>query len=252
MKNIAYNSTFVRYEKKYMLTAPQYQQIVSALADYTVPDVYGQTDIYTIYYDTPDFLLIRRSLEKPVFKEKLRLRIYGKPEDSSTAFVEIKRKYNKTVYKRRFPLPYAKALEYFQNPFGDTQIAREIDYALHYYPNIQPAMAITYSRVSRIGKEDPSLRITFDSDICWKREPISFDTAFTGVPLLPAGSKLMEIKAAHSIPLWLARLLTRYSCYPDSFSKYGAAYTALQNKQEPQLKGYNPCKSFLNPLSVPK
>lgn len=243
MKNITYNSTFVRYEKKYILTAEQYQQLSSALEDYTIPDEYGQTDIYTIYYDTPDFLLVRRSLEKPIFKEKLRLRVYEKPEDFSTAFVEIKRKYNKTVYKRRFSLPYAKALTYFQNPFGDTQIAKEICYTLHCYPKIQPAMAIIYTRISKIGKDDPSLRITFDSDICWNREPTNFVEIANKVPLLPPGSRIMEIKAAQSIPLWLTRLLTRFSCYPGSFSKYGAAYTAMIHEKESackhkQLKGY--------------
>ena len=240
-----------------MLTAPQYQQIASALADYTVPDTYGQTDIYTIYYDTPDFLLIRRSLEKPVFKEKLRLRIYGKPDNSSTAFVEIKRKYNKIVYKRRFPLPYLKALEYFQNPFGNTQIAKEIDYTLHYYPKIQPAMAITYSRISQVGRDDPALRITFDSDICWEQSPANFETSSAAISLLHPGNRIMEIKAAQSIPLWLSHLLTQFSCYPDSFSKYGAAYTAMLKErsvdiQNPKTERICPCTSFLNPLSVLK
>lgn len=243
MKSITYNSTFVRYEKKYILTAEQYRQLSSALEDYTMPDEYGQTDIYTIYYDTPDFLLVRRSLEKPIFKEKLRLRTYGKPEKFSAAFVEIKRKYDKTVYKRRFSLSYAEALAYFQNPFGDTQIAKEICYALHCYPKIQPAMAITYTRISKIGKDDPSLRITFDSDIRWNREPTNFTEISGGAPLLPPGSQIMEIKAAQSIPLWLTQVLTRFSCYPGSFSKYGAAYTAMIHEKksackQSQLKGY--------------
>lgn len=249
MKSITYNNTFVRYEKKYILTTEQYQQLSSALKDYTIPDEYGLTDIYTIYYDTPDFLLVRRSLEKPIFKEKLRLRVYGKPEDSSTAFVEIKRKYSKTVYKRRFSLPYPKALEYFQKPFGDTQIAKEICYALQCYPKIQPAMAITYTRISKIGKDDPSLRITFDSDIRWNREPTNFTEFSSGAPLLPPGSQIMEIKAAQSFPLWLTQLLTRFSCYPSSFSKYGAAYTAMIHEKKSvckqnQLKGYTHAYHF--------
>ncbi len=243
MKSITYNSTFVRYEKKYILTAEQYRQLSSALEDYTMLDEYGKTDIYTIYYDTPDFLLVRRSMEKPIFKEKLRLRIYGKPENFSAAFVEIKRKYDKTVYKRRFSLSYAEALAYFQNPIGDTQIAKEICYALHCYPKIQPAMVIMYTRISKIGKDDPSLRITFDSDIRWNGAPTNFTENSVGAPLLPPGSQIMEIKAAQSIPLWLTQLLTRFSCYPGSFSKYGAAYTAMIHEKDSaykqsQLKGY--------------
>ena len=237
MKSSTYNSTFVRYEKKYILTAEQFQQLSSALEDYTIPDEYGQTDIYTIYYDTPDFLLVRRSLEKPIFKEKLRLRVYEKPANFSTAFVEIKRKCGKIVYKRRFSLPYEKALAYFQNPFGDMQITKEICYSLHCYPQIQPAMAIMCTRISKVAKADPSLRITFDSDIRWNRDPINL-TEISDNMLLPPGSRIMEIKASQSIPLWLTRLLTHYSCYPGSFSKYGAAYTALisEKKWEPKHK----------------
>lgn len=231
MKNISYNSTFVRSEIKYLLTNEQYQQILTALDDYTVSDEYGITDIHTIYYDTPDYLLIRNSLEKPVFKEKLRLRTYGHPEKCSTAFVEIKRKYNKIVYKRRFPMPYSQALTFFQNPSGNTQIAKEIDYTLHHYTNIQPAMEITYNRISRIGRDDSSLRITFDSDIYWSTPSAELNRTAKRVPLLQTGSRIMEIKTSQSIPLWLSQLLTRFSCYPGSFSKYGAAYTAMIKDQ---------------------
>ncbi len=222
-----YTSTFERYEKKYLLSATQHTKVVNALTDYTTPDEYGKTDIYTIYYDTPDYLLIRRSIEKPVFKEKLRLRAYGMPTDTDTAFIELKRKYNKMVYKRRIAMPYEKALMFLQMPAKGGQIADEIQYLLHFYPRLQPAMAMTFHRISFVGREDPSLRITFDSNICWRTNPIDLSIPAAGTPLLDKGQHLMEIKLSGAIPLWLSHLLNTNACYPVSFSKYGRAYEAM-------------------------
>ncbi len=222
-----YTSTFERYEKKYLLSAAQHAHVVNVLTDYTTPDEYGKTDIYTIYYDTPDYLLIRRSIEKPVFKEKLRLRTYGMPADTDNAFIELKRKYNKIVYKRRIAMSYKKALMFLQLPAKGGQIAEEIKYMLHFYPRLQPAMAMTFHRISFVGREDPSLRITFDSNICWRTHPLNLTISAAGTPLLDEGQHLMEIKLSGAIPLWLSHLLNQNACYPVSFSKYGKAYEAM-------------------------
>ncbi len=222
-----FTSTFERCEKKYLLSAAQGTQILDALTNYTLPDEYGETDIYTIYYDTPDYLLIRRSIEKPAFKEKLRLRTYGMPTDIDTAFLEIKRKYNKIVYKRRIAMPYRKALTFLRAPVRDGQIAKEIEYMLRFYPQLQPAMAMTFRRVSFIGREDASLRITFDCNICWRTDPLDLSIPTSGTHLLEEGQQIMELKFSGAIPLWLSHLLNQFSCYPISFSKYGRAYEAM-------------------------
>ncbi len=66
--------SFRRVEKKYLLNMEQYERLRVALRDYIVPDDYPKSTICNVYYDTPDYLLISRSLEKPVYKEKFRLR----------------------------------------------------------------------------------------------------------------------------------------------------------------------------------
>ena len=222
-----FTSTFERCEKKYLLSAAQYTQILDALTDHTQPDEYGKTDIYTIYYDTPDYLLIRRSIEKPVFKEKLRLRTYGMPADADPAFIEIKRKYNKIVYKRRIAMPYRTALAFLRSPARGGQIAKELEYMLQFYPRLQPAMAMTFRRSSLIGREDPALRITFDCNICWRTDSLDLSIPVHGVQLLEAGQYIMELKFSGAIPLWLSHLLSQFSCHPISFSKYGRAYEAM-------------------------
>lgn len=130
-------------------------------------DAYGVSMICNVYFDTPDHRLIRRSLEKPLYKEKLRLRSYGKATADSTVFLELKKKYKGVVYKRRVALTEAQAMAYLceSKRVGDTQILREMDYALSYYGDLRPAMYLCYDRVAFYGEEDPMLRLTFDDNM---------------------------------------------------------------------------------------
>ena len=222
-----YTSTFIRREKKYLLSAAQQVQLRTTLAAHTLPDVYNDTDIYTIYYDTPDYLLIRRSIEKPVYKEKLRVRTYGVPGEADPAFIEMKRKCGKTVYKRRIALPYHEVQAFLTSPGTGSQIAREIGNMLQHYPGLCPSIAIVCHRISLSGREDPSLRITFDSDIRWKSARTDLMARAKGIPLLEDGQQIMELKCSGALPFWISRLLSDLSCFPVSFSKYGKAYEAM-------------------------
>lgn len=220
-------TVFRRYEKKYRLTPGQYTGIRRALEGWMQPDRFYRSQIRSIYFDTPDRRLVRRSLEKPVYKEKLRLRSYGLPGAEDPVFVELKKKYRGVVYKRRevMTLREAEAYLYQGGPAPrDSQILREISRFLDFYPRIEPAMGITYSRTAWVGMEDPRLRITFDSDIQWRETELRLDREAGGEALLPPGGRLMEIKVPGAMPLWLARLLEEEAVYPASFSKYGRAY----------------------------
>ncbi|MFT3950919.1 MAG: VTC domain-containing protein [Oscillospiraceae bacterium] len=125
---MAYGNTFMRTEKKFILTAKQAEQLRTRLADYITADQYGEHTICNIYLDTDDFLVIRRSIEKPVFKEKLRLRSYGVPTRESPVFLEIKKKYKGVVYKRRVSLPYSEAYGFVtgaSKPAGKSDYPRD-------------------------------------------------------------------------------------------------------------------------------
>ena len=77
---------FNRYEKKYLMPESVYLALCERLKEQMSVDQYGLTTICNLYYDTPDDLLIRRSIERPKYKEKLRLRSYGIPEKDSVVF----------------------------------------------------------------------------------------------------------------------------------------------------------------------
>lgn len=218
---------FARYEKKYWLTPAQQQALLAATEPRLVKDRYGAYTICNIYYDTPDYRLIRASLEKPVYKEKLRVRSYGVPREDDPVFVELKKKFDGVVYKRRITttLPEAGPLlagEDAGAAFG--QIGREIGYFQSFY-HTAPRVFIGYDRLAFAGAEDPRVRITFDGNLRWRDTDLDLRLGDGGAPLLDDDRVLMEIKLPGAAPLWLSRLLSELSVFPTSFSKYGACYS---------------------------
>ena len=221
---------FERVERKFLLTPTQYAGLMRVLPEYMQADQYGESTILSLYLDTEDSLLIRRSLEKPVYKEKLRLRSYGVPRGTDNVFLEVKKKVRGVVYKRRICLPLDRAMACLKQgtvPAAGGQIGREIAYMLRRY-RLQPAVLLAYDRTA-YAELEPSpnrLRITIDRDIRSRQTDLDLRLGSVGDPLLAPGMRLMEIKTAHAIPLWLCAALDQNEIRPTSFSKYGRVYEA--------------------------
>lgn len=220
------SSTFERQECKYWVTPAQMRAILDIGKKYITPDEYGQYEIRSVYFDTDDFALIRASIEKPPYKEKLRLRSYGKADDSSAVFLELKKKYMGVVYKRRADLTLAQSDVLLREgvPPRDTQILREIE-AFRTRFHVSPKAFIAYERTAFCGANDPDLRVTFDSNIRFRRHTLRLDRDAEGISLGLPGMLLMELKVAKAFPLWLSWALSNQRVFPASFSKYGDAYT---------------------------
>lgn len=222
-----YRSVFKRYEMKFLMDEGQTEAVCSVLKDRMAHDRFAFSDIRNIYYDTPDFLLARRSNEHPFYKEKLRVRSYGAPDKD--VFVELKKKYDGVVYKRRLSMPYDDASGWLS---GDkslepaTQIGSEIGFMMERYPGIAPAMMLDYRRES-FCMPDGDLRVTIDTDI--RADLWNFDlrSVPSGKSVLPDGHTLMEIKTMGGIPLWLTEAMSSEKVYRSSFSKYGSAYKKI-------------------------
>lgn len=230
-----YQMTFERYEIKYLLDDVQYKKLLERIRDRLIPDEYGKTTICNIYFDTPDSRIIRTSLDKPAYKEKLRLRSYGTAEDHSTVFIELKKKYQGIVYKRREDMDYTSAINYLcrhQRAVRDTQILREISHFMEYYENVEPSMFISYERVAMYGAEDPELRVTLDKNILWRTMEMDLRKGAFGNPILMPGQCLMEIKIPDAMPLWLSNILDELNIYPASFSKYGLGYQQMMMRRK--------------------
>lgn len=219
---------FERIEKKFWMTADQYQNLLPALETHLRQGKFGRSTVCNIYYDTPDYALIRRSIERPLFKEKLRLRSYGIPQNDDTVFVEIKRKLNGIGYKRRISAPFAEAKKLLRGEpirCGDPQIEAEVlDFVRRYRP--QPMVYLTYRRFAMADKNDQAFRVTVDQELRYRMDDAENPSEDGMRPIMADDSLvLMEIKALGAIPRWLMDEMSRLKIYQAPFSKIGTCYT---------------------------
>ena len=248
MSEMIAQDIFERYEVKYLIPKELKEVLLNELSDQIVPDAYGKSTIRNIYYDTKDFRLARISMEKPDYKEKLRLRSYKKANAEDEVFLEMKKKVNGIVYKRRILIPLAQAEGFFHHlcDLPEDQISKEIRYFCEFYKTIRPAVYLNYDRSAYYWKDDPNVRITFDENVQWRTDRLSLKEETGGREILEDGKALLEVKSRGSVPLPLTRLLSKYRVYPASLSKYGAAYTVMtqeklkEKRKETCLTQYSP------------
>ena len=230
-----------------MVTAEQKERILRAMEPYMEPDKFGRSTVCNIYYDTEDFILARHSIAKPDFKEKLRVRSYAKADKDSTVFVELKRKSDGVVYKRRIGLPEAEAMRWMSG-YADTavmdkvnaespQVAAEIEYFTAMYSGLRPVVYLSYDREAYRMKAGSGtadgggeFRVTFDSNIRCRESELTLTSGAYGTPILEDGMYLMELKCSGAIPLWMTKVLSEEHIYKTSFSKYGTAYCRFMEK----------------------
>lgn len=242
---MAFQTVFKRYELKYMMTLEQKEKVLQKMQPYMTLDKHGRTTIRNIYFDTDNYRLIRRSIDKPTYKEKLRVRSYFQALPDSTVFVELKKKYQSMVYKRRISLPEREAMEWVirnQHCPKSTQISQEIDYFLDYYETLHPVLFLSYEREAYYEKGGGDFRVTFDDTILCRQDDLSLESDVYGTPLLLKEMVLMEIKCSGGIPLWMTHILSLEHIYKTSFSKYGTAYETMifpkiKNKNAQKITG---------------
>lgn len=235
-------NTFARKEIKFLLSMEQYHGLMEAVSEYMNPDKYcvggKEYGIYNIYYDTPDDFLIRESLAKPYYKEKIRLRSYYSPASpDDLVFLEIKKKIGGIVTKRRVSMTLAESDAYFRdrtkpvsNKYITEQVFRELDVFLDHYP-VAPKQYISYQREAFFGKEDSDFRLTFDRKITERRHDLGLNHESYGNFIIGADQRLMEVKVSNAIPDWLVAKLSELKIYKTSFSKYGRAYQNFVREQ---------------------
>jgi hypothetical protein len=237
MKNQSTGATYLkRYEQKYLLDEEQYRAVTALLGGNFCPDTYGKSVVYSVYYDTGDYRIIRNGFTKSAYREKLRLRCYGAPGTEDTVYVELKKKYQGLTYKRRFPVPFAALSGNAAPPLPPAEKRPLYDEFAWFYKryDLSPAFFIVYDRVALQDPDDPSIRITFDTNIRFRRggftEGLVECSRWT--PILRGPRCLMELKTVNAIPPDLSRGLSLAGIFPVSFSK---VKTAWQLTVKPKL-----------------
>ena len=231
---------FRRRELKFLINQTQRDALQRLLEEKMVPDKFGKKTICNLYYDTPDFRLIRRSLEKPVYKEKLRLRSYGRIEPGVDVFLEMKKKYKGIVYKRRVKVSQEEAMAFMERraPLPkDSQISRELIYFRDFYENLEPRVYLSYEREAWYDPCDSGFRMTLDRNIRYRTTNFDLRSSYDGQILIPPELSLLEVKASGGIPMWLTEHLSSQKIHKQSFSKYGTAYMQMLEEKLKESRG---------------
>ena len=255
---MGYQTVFKRYEIKYLVTAEQKARILKAMEPFMEMDKFGRSTVRNIYFDTDDFVLARHSIAKPDFKEKLRIRSYSRADSDSTVFVELKRKFDGVVYKRRVGLREADAMSWMTGAqdragecgqidaadpavfkrlsAGSSQVINEIEYFKGLYRGLKPVLYLSYDREAyrmksgaNISDGGAEFRVTFDCNIRCREHDLTLRSEAYGTDMLDHGMFLMELKCPGAIPLWMTEVLSREHIYKTSFSKYGNAYCSFMS-----------------------
>ena len=225
---------FNRYEQKYLLDSETFLRVNEAVKRYMEPDAHSAGDTFypicNIYYDTEDCNLIRSSLAKPAYKEKLRLRSYGRAKSDDVVFLEIKKKYRGLVNKRRTAFPLSAAADFIKTGelpqmqnYMNPQVTKELSYFVKTH-TLLPKAFVAYDRIAYFGKEEQDLRISFDRNLRARNDTLTLTAPDTGIPIIPRDTYVMEVKTRFAEPLWLTDLLNSENLHKRSFSKYGSFY----------------------------
>ena len=235
--------TFKRYEIKYLLSEEQRMRLSWLMGSYMQPDEWGPSTVCNVYYDTPSHVLVRRSAEHPLYKEKVRIRSYGVSNVADPVFVELKKKYDGVVYKRRATMDAKRAAALLSGD-GDpqTQIERELDCTCRRYGGLVPSFFVAYDREAFYAADDHEFRMTFDRRVRYRTNDLCLWSHDRGFQYLDDGLSLLEVKAGGAIPLWLTTFLADEGLFKTHFSKVGIAWqrelARMQNNKK--LLGANP------------
>ena len=232
---------FRRVEQKYLITSEQYNALMEALGDKLVKDEYFYNDIYNLYLDAPDHRLIIQSIEKPMYKEKFRVRSYGLAEnEDSKVYLEIKKKFGGTSHKRRISMTLGEFYKYMEKgnrPKNANPITlAELDYDFEKY-NLQPSILINYERYSYYFRGNKDLRVTFDHNVKYRVKKPDLTNGDDMHHIIDKDMYIMEIKSLDSLPIKLSQLLAKLKIYPRGFSKPKNAYLkSLERAKQKERK----------------
>ena len=230
---------FRRVEKKYILTEKQYVFLKEYIKNRMIEDEYGKSTICNVYFDTNQYDLIRHSITKPIFKDKIRVRSYNTPRLEDDVYLEIKRKYDGVVSKRRIKIKLRDLYKYLNDKeieIDNPQVEKELNYYFDYY-KLKPTMYLSYYRRAYYEKDNKDFRLTFDSNIIAREYDLNLEKGNYGENIFEEDKYIMEVKTLGAMPIWFVKALNEFKISPCGFSKYGEAYTQLILKAN-ELKKY--------------
>lgn len=226
-------NVFRRVEQKYILSKKQYELLQDIIKSKFKKDKYYKSKIYNLYFDNSSNDMIINSIEKPLYKEKIRVRSYNEVKNKDDiVYLEMKQKYKSIVYKRRVMMTLFEYNKYIRSgkvSKKDGQIMKEIDYYIKYY-KANPYVFVAYDRLSYYAIDDINFRITFDNNLRYRFDDLGLYDSKLDKKYFDNDMYIMEVKSMNNLPLWFVEVLSLNKIYPQSFSKVGNIYVKEGNR----------------------
>ncbi len=236
-----------RFERKYIINFQTYEMVKNYMKKYFSPDKNGDNGVYrvtSLYYDSPDFRAYREKVDGEKKRSKVRLRVYQDLKGNylnptnKKVLLEIKKRDNLNVFKKKSLMSQNEAKEFIKKPVLHKNIINngvdsltEVAYLRTLY-NIRPIVIVSYIREAFTNKFGPEVRITFDK--CVKYRDANFDVQEAKCKNYSLDPRLiiMEIKYNELLPVWISKLIGKYSLILNTFGKYSVSVEKMINKRE--------------------
>lgn len=252
--NFDHDRTIERIEEKYLLTRSEKNALMKAINKRLKHDTYYKEEVLSLYLDTANFDLAIKSLDRPNFRTKIRIRAYNIPKRSTKVFFEVKSKLavgkQKVGNKRRLIIPLKDFYAYLKSGDGlertaaiisdgdpqQIQVAKELNYLFKIY-NLRPQVLIASNRTAFVGKEYPNFRLTFDENLRFRTTNLKLEKGGNGEKYFPTAQNpkrniIMEAKTMRAMPPWFVAELSKLKIYPTRFSKYGKIYQLIKERNQ--------------------
>lgn len=240
---MALKRVFERRENKYLLGMADYLAVRRQMAGHMHEDQFGRTAVMSLYFDTSDYQMIQKSMEGGDYKEKFRLRCYGTPDADAPIFLELKKKIQRVVYKRRIGVPYKTIHQVISDgrvrvndrelTANEAQIEHEIQWVFDRY-HLEPKVLVAYDRIAMVDDNDPDFRVTFDFDVRYRTGDMVMSAGSFGTSINADFDVIMEVKAMGAYPKWFADIISEQHLVKGRFSKYGYIYEHILSQGENQ------------------
>jgi SPX domain protein involved in polyphosphate accumulation len=243
-----------RYELKYTIPAEWVAPISAFVEPYCSLDYHssvapdGFYQVNSLYFDSPDFVLLRNRLGGLHDRFNMRVRTYG-AAPVAPWFLEVKRKIGDIIRKYRARVkdidlartldPAADPSEFLASP-RDAANAALFRRLAHAY-NAAPVVQTTYRRKAYFSVCDDYARVTFDAGMRYlartEYNPLPVEEAFAPTDLEDrfdeGTSVVLELKCqAKNVPIWMVDLIRAFDLRRRSFSKYSAAMAQVFRRYE--------------------
>jgi len=216
-----------RFELKYWIPQHLTGEIRRFVRPFCRPDAFGEGRpgnryvISSLYLDSPGWELYRTTTEGHQNRFKLRIRSYS-DDPATPVFLEIKKRANQVVLKRRACVDRALAVSFLEGMPASTEDpnCREFVESARRLA-AQPALRVRYEREAYESRGADPVRVTMDTSVAYAPTTgPNLSLNGPGWEDTPTEGVILEVKFTDRAPRWVTGMIRSLGLERCSIPKY--------------------------------